>query len=947
MKNIHFLKPVLLLLVSCACSDTKGNAVFLKDNNLIIRSNNRTYAFAPKFTILYRVTDPKLRMRPAGIDNVAYNVATWLVEDGKQADLRTIKRNDSQTGDGFDDSILSGETEPRTLNYYNSGQVIEIEGDSPEERNDTIFWKFKPHKHFELTAFVVETDSAPKLHFTIMPRSKGYFSIGYTGAPAIEPDSATEIWQPFIWQEKRFPKNSYLTLAYRTPLPTTFFNDGNNTLGLLAAPEEFPFNPLPTLNNSRFGVILRNQDGLAQPQLFAPVLGGMDSKMDNGKTFDFSSYLIVDEQPLTYTYEKLARDFFGFKDYRKNTISSLNDTFDNIVDYGNSSYGRYVDSLKGYEYSTDVPGAVKNVSSLHPLELALVTDNPKIFKQKAYPMMEYMLSREKFLFSLNPEQKIQYPSRKLNGPTAPISELTSLYNITNKANPFLLEMAEKEYRTEKIRNLDVVEKGETWINAMFLFKASGDTTYLNAAKQGADQYLKNRVEQKQTDFKDPFGRGFFFWVAFTNRWIELLELYELTSEQKYLDAAHEGARHYTLFTWMAPKIPDDHILVNKDDKAPMYWYLKSKGHTQMFYPEEKVPAWRLSEVGLTPESSGTSTGHRGIFMANYAPWMLRIGEYTNDDFLKEVAKASIIGRYRNFPGYHINTERTTAYEKLDFPLHEHKELSVNSFHYNHILPMASMLLDYLVTDVWTKSDRQIHFPSEYIEGYAYLINKFYGNRKGRFYDIEKVQLWMPKNLLTIENTELNYITAKTENQLLIALSNQSDKKQKTKVTINNNMVELNKSAFNARVWKNNTEIDKPLAVQESFEIEVPPSGITAMAINYESAVSNFQTDFLTPTIPVSENYQEFDFGNGRAMTLSFGKYTKNVFLYLQDDDSVYRTVTLRYSDKEGNKKVIEDTEYPYEFTIPVDSQQHTLEFELSGINIKGKIEKSKKIKLGV
>jgi len=59
---------------------------------------------------------------------------------------------------------------------------------------------------------------------------------------------------------------------------------------------------------------------------------------------------------------------------------------------------------------------------------------------------------------------------------------------------------------------------------------------------------------------------------------------------------------------------------------------------------------------------------------------------------------AVIGRYRSFPGYHINTERTTAYENVDFPFHKHMDQSVNSFHYNHILPMASMLLDYLVSD---------------------------------------------------------------------------------------------------------------------------------------------------------------------------------------------------------------------------------------------------------
>jgi hypothetical protein len=78
--------------------------------------------------------------------------------------------------------------------------------------------------------------------------------------------------------------------------------------------------------------------------------------MGKGNSYSFEIYLIVNNQELTYTYEKPARKFFGFGDYRTNAISSINKTFDNIVEYGSSRNGRYVDSLKGYAYSTYVPG---------------------------------------------------------------------------------------------------------------------------------------------------------------------------------------------------------------------------------------------------------------------------------------------------------------------------------------------------------------------------------------------------------------------------------------------------------------------------------------------------------------------------------------------------------------------------------------------------------------
>ncbi len=223
-----------------------------------------------------------------------------------------------------------------------------------------------------------------------------------------------------------------------------------------------------------------------------------------------------------------------------------------------------------------------------------------MFEKRAYPLMEFMLSREKFLFSLDSLQKIQSPSRRLKGPVAPLSELGALYSVFGKSNPVYLRLMEKEYKMARVRNLDVKEDGASWINAMHLYKATGDQYYLAAAVSRARAYLRSRVDQPQTAFNDPFAGSFFFWPAFTNRWIELSQLYELTGDQSFLDAAVAGARHYTMFTWMAPKIPDSLVTVNKGGKAPMYWYLRSKGHAQMYYPEENAPAWRLPKPDLHP-----------------------------------------------------------------------------------------------------------------------------------------------------------------------------------------------------------------------------------------------------------------------------------------------------------------------------------------------------------
>lgn len=880
-----------------------------------IKVDNNKWTFTGDFYVYYSAVNPKMALRPSSIKKVQYNVITWEGDfDNKQ--VMQVKRKVEQAGDGFDDRILGGSIQQRTADLFSLKNKIFIKPVSTYSKNGNIEFDYEKNEKFKFSASIKKTSKfgTPELTFQLIPKIKGYFSVVYVGAPKVKVTDASEIWQPMIWQEMRFPDMSYITAAFQCPVPTTFVESKGFTLGVVANPAEFPFNPLPVLENSRFAVALRTENGDASPMIIAPVYGGAESLMEIGRAFTFKSLLYVSKKDVSLAYEEVARNMFGFKDYRKNDICSLNKTFENIVDYSLTKYSWFIDEEKGCAYATDVPGAVKNVSSLNPLELAIVTDRKDMFDKRAYPIIEFMLSREKFLFCADSTQKIQSPSRKMTGPIAPVSELTSLYNIAGKNMPFLTRLAENEFNKKRVRNLEVKEKGNTWQNALWMYKATAEKQWLEKAVTGANLYLEKRTAKDAVDFNDPYSGAFFFWTGYTPNWIDLLELYEVTRDKKYLDVAHEGARHYTMFAWMSPAIPTDSVVVNKDGKAPIYWYLKSKGHHQMYSPEEKVPAWRLSEIGLTPESSGTCSGHRAIFMSNYAAWMLRIAYYTKDNFLRDVAKAAIIGRYRNFPGYHINTARTTIYEKENYPLHDHKDLSVNSFHYNHIMPNATLLLDYMVTDAWYRSAQKINFPSEFIEGYAYLQSKFYGSKEGIFYG-EKAQLWMPLNLLNATSLELNYVSARAENKLMIAFCNQSDKNVSSTVELNAEKVNfIRDKKYRVRIIIDNQTESIGEMQNGKLSVQVSPNGITAIIIDGVEAKVNFQQNILVESEAWKEDFYESKDGKVRAMFLNFGNTSKTAYVYLTEDDTKIASATLTTN---GNKII--DAIYPFEFTIPVSN----------------------------
>lgn len=936
-KYATFVLSCYFLLAACSpASSLRHNGTDVtveKDHRIKIRHNGVETFYNPQFLVLYSAVNPEPAMRPAGIKDVLYNAVTWL---SAEADAQSVTRTADQTGDGFDDRILDASVSKRSFGLFNAGENIRVCPAGHIVDGDKIHFNYPEQDKFTLQATLTidEENNYPVLTFTVHPKVKGFFSVGYDGYRHYAVNQLHEIWQPMIWQDKRVPDREYMTLAFRCPVPSAFIATDRVVEGVVACPSEFPFDPLPTAENSRFGVAVRTADTLLTPMLFAPVLGGVDSEMDTGDAYSFRAILFVSSGNTTDALEKTAVEIYGFRDYRSNATGTLNNTIENIIGYAMSSHSWFIDEQKGCAYSTDVPDAVKNVSCLNPLEIALINDNEQMYDKRAYPILEYMLSREKFLFSADSMQKIQYPSRKLNGPCAPLSELTSLYNILDRKDPFLVTLAENEYKHTRVRNLDVEEAGENWKNAMSLYKATGEKAWLERACTGADSYMQSRIDKRPVDFTDPDAGGFFFWTGFAPKWIDLLELYELTGTKKYLDAAHKGARQYTQYIWFCPAIPDSVITVNPEGKAPHYAYLKQKGHIQMDAPAESVEAWRLSEIGLTPESSGTCTGHRGIFMANYAAWMVRMAYYTGDDFLAQVAKSAIVGRYASFPGYHINTARTTVYEKKDYPLHSHKELSVNSFHYNHIMPHISLLYDYLISDMLYRSNGKISFPDEFIEAYAYLQSKFYGHKPGKFYG-EEAWLWMPSGLVNGSDQQLNYISARGNNKLFIAFTNQSREEVTSEILLDTARLHFDMGReYEVKVRINNGEPAGIIMKDGRFTINVPASGLVAVSIEGVMAKPAFQQKILAPVQDVwQKDYTQTSDGNVQVMLLNVGQETRNVYVWFKAEDTRYSSVTVSCGDL-----ILTDAVYPYELTFPLPTGAEQIEISARAQEKNGKLK---------
>lgn len=281
---------ILLIILAAAGAYRPAQAQEFRvkpDHTVVFGGQHLLPDYLPEFTVLFSATDPQLKMRPAGIPDVQYNVATWLSDC---PDLNRTDRRADQSGDGFDDEILEGSVESRTADIFNSGRIIVIRPSSHRaEGGHKVTFGYPENALFRITAELTAdtTTGHPLLTYRLTAKTGGWYSVGFTGFAGTEPERTDEIWQPLIWQEKRFPDKSYLTLAFRCPVPSAFITSRNTTYGILAHPAEFPFDPLPTAANSRFGVAVRDRKGLASPMLFAPVPGGIGSETAPGGELTF------------------------------------------------------------------------------------------------------------------------------------------------------------------------------------------------------------------------------------------------------------------------------------------------------------------------------------------------------------------------------------------------------------------------------------------------------------------------------------------------------------------------------------------------------------------------------------------------------------------------------------------------------------------------------------
>jgi len=917
------LIPLLGLLAAAPAHATtltndRYQVELLPDGAFRLSAGEAAVTFQPEFTVLKREQNPGLALRHRWVPGVTYAVETWSLPGAAEAPIGEAIDAAVTRGDGWDTEEMLGEQTSRTPDLWRAGARHQLRLGKARVADNAIEWAAAEVAGLRVSArlSLPAGGGEPHLAVTATSTAAGWFGLGYTGAPQLARAAVTEIFQPLIWTRARFPERPYMTSAFRATIPGTLVQAEGQAYGVFADPSLWPFQPLPRPENSQFGIAVSSATGDAQPTVWVPILGGLGSQRAAGECWTFDLRPLVRAGTLFGAYQHVARGMLGVADTRRNDFVSLNTTLNNVIDYGLSPWSRFDEDLRGSSYETDVPGTVNNVSSLHPLSLAALTDDESIYWRRFVPILEAGLSRSKRLFTTDPTVTGQGAVHTMEGPWLNGSELAELARIGRGRVDWMAEAARS--RPGGVNRL------------LALHQATGEAPLLRQALGQGRRAAISFLETPSTTM-----RGMGFWTSVAP-WISWLELYERTGDAKVLEAAVEGAREYIQFIWQGPIVPQQNIRVNEGGFAPLYWYMARHGKTAMPAPEADVPAWRLSEIGLTAESSGTSGGHRAIFLAIPMPTLLRLGYLTDQPYFRDLARHALVGRSANFPGYHINTARSNVYEAADYPLRPLSELSYNSFHYNHVWPHAAMLVDFLITDVWGKSRGQIRFPSHFAEGYGYLQGRVYGIEPGQFHDQSGALPWLPKRGIQVDDVEINWLAVRLPDGLGLALSNQSPETRQVTLSLDPELFpELATGRIEARRWDGPTA-SQPVAIERGrVTLSLPPHGLVSLHLPGVTVPTPFALRLGTGAKAGAQTEFGFAGGGGRAHLVTMGKGLSHGYVFLRAQATELASVQLRQRQADGSTLTLEDAAFPFEFSVRLPDDTDW-EFELIGTRADGR-----------
>ena len=780
--------------------------------------------------------------------------------------------------------------------------------------------------------------SAVAVAATITAAEAGEYSLGFKLFKSWKPAEVEFNLLPPLYHFQRRPATPQMMTSSITTQPLALVQvkvpdfEKSVAFGVTADPARFSFD-WPTPTNARYGFSLLNEMGEVQPVIFTPVLGLPDSKLKAGESKTVSWNILIQPGDWREALQTASNELFKVRDYRQNNGTSLTGAMFNIIDLiKNDEACAWNARLKGF-WQIESPDTASQPTPLPLLSAALLTRDEEFYRTRALPSIEFVLTRPKAHFAA------EFP--KVGGEiTAAAVALSRAYIPPAALN---ITIPSKFFGTSYWQGVDALLGGKNaWVRSMALddgkirtsasysaglppwsdmlaaYRMNPTPERLEEIKKACGLFLKKEVFGKKVD---DLGQMPFINGAYYPYWWDLLDLYEVTQEKIYLDAA-EYCAYFTLAQTAAfPLPPEGDVMVNSakaftnpyamwwrgNVKFRLDWPLKAED-----FPERKAPAWVVSRVGLSVEqaltyyNTGDESGMRNILLSAWAPNLLRLYGYTQNPIFQNYARNSTIGRFANYPGYYIHNY-TDIIQRADYPI---KGPDVTDIYFHHISAELAYVIDYLVTEAWQRSHGEISFPWAKQQGYVWFSNRVYGDMPGKIYGQPEMSLWLDREVAKVGSDQLNYLTARGKDSWSIILMNESEKPVTAPLTID-------AKKFGVILDKGYTMVADGNAtkVEGNFgnSVTVSTKGITVLTFPAEKAQPVIsQSAPALETKPVKLELGG-DWGSLNAFRIRspFGK--DSLYVVLTGHPKTGCKVELQVEGDTSKNRALDS--FPYEFTV--------------------------------
>ncbi|HHV44504.1 MAG TPA: hypothetical protein GXX57_07550 [Firmicutes bacterium] len=809
-----------------------------------------------------------------------------------------------------------------------------------------------PGFKFEADWSLNEDASDPHLTLRLLPERQRYYSVAFVGFFEKSLDEIEFLLLPYMWHSKRLPEESYMNLEAYLPTPIALVQTEVNQLPLSFAlaprQEEIPFR-WARFTDSRFGLTIRGPDGEVQPALFAPPLGSPESLRTPQRVYEFNLLVIVKQAPWFTVFTELISEEYGFRDYRTNWRHSLNDAVYNMIDLLlDDYYGGWNDSGKG-PYNIEMKNTVTHAAPALPLSLYRLTGDERILWERALPTIEFMLSRPGWHFTYRHEDAENPELARLQGPNQQYGTATfnSLWQLSGQLTPALWHFAFGPFGN--VKHSTAYSSTPLFAEELAAYFLTDDATYLDRAAQHAKGFLTDSVYAPK---KDELGMWPFFNISFVPNWVAFLDLASQTDEQWVIEGAREGANWLLTGIWTQPMSTDGKITTSVHDMLSrgmkfVWWYGDQRFRLgapfkSTDFVAETVPAWVVSRAGLGFEQPMTFTtlDNANVLQSNWAADLVRLSNITGDPIYRIFARNAVLGRFANYPGYYVNTF-STMYQNPAYP---YEGPDYTSLYYHHIYPHLAYVIDFLVAEAEYRSQNQIQFPWVRQDGYAWFSSRFYGHAPGTFYGHDGVWLWLNRDALSISDPAINYLMGHNTNQWFLMLMNEADEERTVELSWDPEILGLVEDSVRVTILDGPASGSAQIATRRGMTVHIPAKGYLALMVHdTNTKVATYQlyeeTRHVQSSFVYEENYS-FRMGSIFGAILQVQPGTYQAYVYATASPAITQAVVLNYYTTAGEVHRTECREFPFEFSISMDSARE-FGFQLEVIDLTGNAHGSK------